>query len=45
MDREAFDSIMTSLDVPMPYAENLEALVLPTARDVYQACKAVLYRS
>lgn len=36
---------VTALDVPMPYAENLEALVLPTARDVYQAAKAVLYRS
>lgn len=36
---------VTSLDVPMPYAENLEALVLPSARDVYQAAKAVLYRS
>ncbi len=36
---------VTCLDVPMPYAENLEALVLPTARDVYAACKAVLYRS
>lgn len=36
---------VTSLDLPMPYAENLEALVLPTPRDVYAACKAVLYRS
>lgn len=36
---------VTALDVPMPYAENLEALVLPSARDVYQAAKAVLYRS
>lgn len=36
---------VTSLDVPMPYAENLEQLVLPTPRDVYAACKAVLYRS
>jgi len=36
---------VTALDVPMPYAENLEALVLPSARDVYAACKAVLYRS
>lgn len=32
-------------DVPMPYAENLENLVLPTPRDVYAAAKAVLYRS
>lgn len=36
---------VTSLDVPMPYAENLEQLVLPTPRDVYAAVKAVLYRS
>ena len=36
---------VTSLDVPMPYAENLEHLVLPTPRDVYAAAKAVLYRS
>jgi pyruvate dehydrogenase E1 component beta subunit len=36
---------VTALDVPMPYAENLEALVLPNARDVYAAAKAVLYRS
>lgn len=48
---ELFDALdapvtrVTSLDMPMPYAENLEALVLPTAADVYEACKAVLYRS
>jgi pyruvate dehydrogenase E1 component beta subunit len=36
---------VTSLDVPMPSAENLEELVLPTPRDVYAAAKAVLYRS
>lgn len=36
---------VTSLDMPMPYAENLEELVLPNARDVYAAAKAVLYRS
>lgn len=36
---------VTLLDVPMPYAENLEELVLPTARDVYAAAKFVLYRS
>ncbi len=36
---------VTALDVPMPYAENLEDLVLPTPRDVYAAAKAVLYRS
>ncbi len=36
---------VTSLDMPMPYAENLEHLVQPTPRDVYPAAKAVMYRS
>lgn len=36
---------VTSLDVPMPYAENQEALVLPAASDVYRAAKTVLYRN
>jgi len=36
---------VTSLDVPMPYAENLEELVLPTPRDVILAANTVLYRS
>ncbi len=36
---------VTSLDVPMPYAENLEELVQPSPRDVVAACNAVLYRS
>ncbi|MBL8785660.1 MAG: pyruvate dehydrogenase complex E1 component subunit beta [Deltaproteobacteria bacterium] len=36
---------VTALDVPMPYAENLENLVLPTPRDVAAAARAVLYRS
>jgi pyruvate dehydrogenase E1 component beta subunit len=36
---------VTSLDVPMPYAENQEALVLPAGRDVYRAARAVLYRN
>ena len=31
-------------DVPMPYAANLEKLALPSAADVVQAVKAVLYR-
>ena len=31
-------------DVPMPYAANLEKLALPSAADVVQAAKAVLYR-
>ncbi len=36
---------VTSLDVPMPYAENLEELVLPSPRDVVAAINAVTYRS
>ncbi|TNF29181.1 MAG: pyruvate dehydrogenase complex E1 component subunit beta [Deltaproteobacteria bacterium] len=36
---------VTGLDVPMPYAENLEELVLPTPRDVILAVNSVLYRS
>ena len=31
-------------DVPMPYAENLEKLALPTADDVVAAVKSVSYR-
>ncbi|MEM7216667.1 MAG: pyruvate dehydrogenase complex E1 component subunit beta [Pseudomonadota bacterium] len=31
-------------DVPMPYAENLEKLALPTTDEVVQAVKAVSYR-
>ncbi|PIE17539.1 MAG: pyruvate dehydrogenase complex E1 component subunit beta [Proteobacteria bacterium] len=36
---------VTSLDVPMPYAENLEELCLPRPRDVIAAINAVTYRS
>jgi pyruvate dehydrogenase E1 component beta subunit len=36
---------VTGLDVPMPYAENLEAVVLPNVADVVAAIKAVMYRS
>ena len=35
---------VTSDDVPMPYAANLEKLALPSVADVVQAAKAVLYR-
>jgi pyruvate dehydrogenase E1 component beta subunit len=31
-------------DVPMPYAENLESLALPTAEDVAEAARKVCYR-
>ncbi len=35
---------VTGKDVPMPYANNLEKLALPSVADVVQAAKAVLYR-
>ena len=47
----AFDALdapvvrVTGGDVPMPYAKNLEQLVLPTAEKVVTAVKIVLYRS
>jgi pyruvate dehydrogenase E1 component beta subunit len=36
---------VTSLDVPMPYAENLEAAVIPDPSDVIRAIRAVTYRT
>ncbi|MGM0575918.1 MAG: pyruvate dehydrogenase complex E1 component subunit beta [Myxococcota bacterium] len=36
---------VTQLDVPMPYAENLEHHVLPDVKDVVDAIHAVTYRS
>lgn len=36
---------VTQLDLPMPYAENLEHLALPDSSDVIRAANAVLYRS
>lgn len=36
---------VTGLDVPMPYAENLEAAAIPATRDVVAAISAVTYRS
>ncbi|MBI3799252.1 MAG: pyruvate dehydrogenase complex E1 component subunit beta, partial [Deltaproteobacteria bacterium] len=47
----AFDSLdapvvrVTGEDVPMPYAKNLEHLVLPSVEKVVTAVKSVLYRS
>jgi len=35
---------VTGVDVPMPYAANLEKLALPTVEQVVAAAKAVLYR-
>ncbi|MCA9601475.1 MAG: alpha-ketoacid dehydrogenase subunit beta, partial [Myxococcales bacterium] len=51
IQREAFDYLdapvlrVTNLDVPMPYATNLEELVLPTVDRVIDAVKKVCYRS
>jgi pyruvate dehydrogenase E1 component beta subunit len=48
---EAFDYLdapvkrVTSEDVPMPYAKNLERLVLPSTEKVIRAVQDVLYRS
>lgn len=48
---QCFDSLdapvirVTGLDVPMPYAENLESLVMPNVHDVIGALNTVLYRS
>jgi pyruvate dehydrogenase E1 component beta subunit len=36
---------ITGVDVPMPYAANLEKLALPTVDHIVEAAKAVLYRS
>src|SRR5258706_2392021 len=47
---QAFDYLdapvtrVSGKDVPMPYANNLEKLALPSVADVVQAAKAVLYR-
>jgi pyruvate dehydrogenase E1 component beta subunit len=35
---------VAGVDVPMPYAANLEKLALPTVDQVVAAAKAVLYR-
>ena len=48
---QAFDYLdapvarVTGVDVPMPYAANLEKLALPTVQDVIDAVKSVSYRS
>jgi pyruvate dehydrogenase E1 component beta subunit len=51
VQRLAFDSLdapilsVTGADVPMPYAENLEALALPSKHDVVSAVHQVCYRN
>jgi pyruvate dehydrogenase E1 component beta subunit len=42
-DLDAPVEVVTSDDVPMPYARNLELEVLPAAKDVVAAVKSVLY--
>jgi len=50
IQEEAFDHLdarilrVTQAGVPMPYGKNLEQLVKPTAQQVIEACKKVLYR-
>lgn len=50
IQREAFDYLdapiarVASLDVPMPYASNLETLVLPTVERVTKAVRGVTYK-
>ena len=49
IQREAFDALdapvtrVTGLDVPMPYARNLEKLVLPSAANIRTAAQHVCY--
>jgi len=49
IQREAFDALdapvarVTGLDVPMPYARNLEKLVLPSAQNIRSAAQHVCY--
>ena len=51
MMEQAFDFLdapvarVAGLDVPLPYAANLEKLALPQPDDVVRAAKSVLYRS
>lgn len=50
MMEQAFDDLdapvvrVTGLDVPMPYAANLEVLALPQVENVVEAAKSVCYR-
>jgi pyruvate dehydrogenase E1 component beta subunit len=51
MMEEAFDWLdapvkrVTGVDVPMPYAANLEKLALPQPENIVAAARAVLYRT
>lgn len=51
MMEQAFDYLdapvmrVTGVDVPMPYAANLEHLALPQVEDIVEAVKAVCYHT
>jgi pyruvate dehydrogenase E1 component beta subunit len=51
MMEEAFDYLdapvkrVTGVDVPMPYAANLEKMALPQVENIVAAARAVLYRT
>nr|WP_031934560.1 pyruvate dehydrogenase complex E1 component subunit beta [Candidatus Hepatobacter penaei] len=51
LNEEAFDDLdappvrVTGVDVPMPYATNLEALALPCVQQIVEACLKVCYRT
>ena len=50
VNEDAFDYLdapverITGVDVPMPYAENLEKMALPTVEDIVRVAKRVCYR-
>jgi len=50
VNEDAFDYLdapverITGVDIPMPYAENLEKMALPTVADIVRVAKRVCYR-
>ena len=50
VNEDAFDHLdapverITGVDIPMPYAENLEKMALPTVDDIVRVAKRVCYR-
>jgi pyruvate dehydrogenase E1 component beta subunit len=44
-DLDAPPARVTGVDVPMPYAQNLEKLALPSSHQVVEACRKVCYKS
>ena len=51
VNEDAFDHLdapverITGVDIPMPYAENLEKMALPTVDDIVRVAKRVCYRN